>query len=69
MPDAPSTPSEVPDAHEGVRYANPTSKSLDAPAAKTDRAGTQRLVWRLFFALLLCVIVGGVVLGLVTRNP
>lgn len=68
MQDPSSTPAQVPEAHEGVRYPNPTSKSIDAPAGKADQAGTQRLVWRLFFGILLGALVAGVLLGLATHN-
>lgn len=64
-----STPPEVPPAHEGVHYDNPTSKSIRGPVAGTDRTGTQRLVWGLFFVLMLCVVATGVVLGLMERQP
>jgi hypothetical protein len=61
-------PSKVPQPHEGVRYANPSSKQLDVPVDQVDRDGTQRVVWRLFFVLVLCFVAMGVVLGLVTRH-
>jgi hypothetical protein len=67
MANSNSTPSAAPPAHEGVHYPNPSSKSLEAPAPKAEREGTQRLVWPLFFVLLLCVLAMSVVLGLVTR--
>lgn len=64
-----STPSEVPQASEGVHYPSTNSKQLEVPVGKTDQEGTQRFVWRLFFVLILCVLAMGVVLGLVTRPP
>jgi hypothetical protein len=63
------TAAAVPPAHEGAHYQNPSSKSLEGPVARTDRADTQRLVWKVFFALILCVVAMGVVLGLVFRQP
>jgi hypothetical protein len=55
-------------AHDGARYANPTSKPLEGSVGKGDRDGTQQLVWRLFFVLILCVVAMGIVLGLVFRQ-
>jgi hypothetical protein len=66
---AKSAASEVPPAHEGANYPNPSSKPLEGPVAATDRADTQRLVWKVFFVLILCVVAMGVVLGLVFRQP
>jgi hypothetical protein len=34
-----------------------------------DREGTQRMIWKLFFVLILCVVAMVLVLGLVTRHP
>ncbi len=64
-----SIPAEVPSAHEGAHYPNPSSKPLTGPLGKADRDGTQRLVWMLFFILLLCVVAIGIVLGLVFEQP
>jgi hypothetical protein len=60
--------SEVPDAHEGKHYANPSSKALLGPVAKSDRELTQRVVWKLFFVLILCVIAMIVVLSFVSGH-
>jgi hypothetical protein len=62
-----SSSPDVPAAHEGAHYANPSSKPLERPG-KTDRDGVQRLTWSLFFVLILCVVAGGLVLGLVQRH-
>jgi hypothetical protein len=60
---------EVPQAHEGPHYRNPSSKPLQGPVAVTERTGTQRVVWKVFFVLILAVIAIGVVLGVVLRQP
>lgn len=64
---APAT--EVPPPHEGVHYANPSSKPLKVPASPSEREGTQRLVWKVFFVLVLCVFAMVMVMGLVARHP
>ncbi len=68
MPDPTTPASEVPHAHEGKHYANPSSKPLLGPVAKTDRELTQRVVWKLFFVLILCVVAMTVVLSIVSRQ-
>jgi len=52
-----------------MHYANPSSKPLDGPVSKADRDGTQRLVWKLFFVLVLCGVALGIALGLSLRQP
>ena len=68
LSDPGSTTPDVPRAHEGAHYANPTSKQVEVPVSKADQTGTQRVVWRLFFVLVLCVVVLVVAMGLVTRH-
>jgi hypothetical protein len=58
----------VPEAHEGPHYANASSKPLLGPDAQAESELTQRVVWKLFFVLILCVIAMSVVLGLVWRH-
>lgn len=65
MADARATPSNVPSAQQGVHYTNPSSKPLRGPVPPEDRDGVQRLVWRLFFVLVLAVGVAGLVLSVV----
>lgn len=60
--------SEVPQAHEGARYSNPSSKPLEGPVAKIDREDIQRVAWKLFFILILCGLAMAIVLGLVSRT-
>jgi hypothetical protein len=64
-----SPPTDAPRAHEGAHYANPSSKPLRGPVSTADREGTQRMIWKLFFVLILCVVAMVLVLGLVTRHP
>jgi len=64
-----STPGKVPPPHEGAHYANPSSEPLESPVAKFDQEGTQRVVWKLFFVLMLCVVAIGTVFGLITSQP
>jgi hypothetical protein len=64
-----SPPTDAPPAHEGAHYANPSSRPLRGPLSPTDREGTQRVVWKVFFVLILCVVAMVLVLGLVTRHP
>jgi hypothetical protein len=63
-----SKPTDAPPAHEGAHYDNPASKPIVSPARKGDREGVQRLVWALFFVLILGVVATGVVLG-VSQSP
>lgn len=58
---------DVPQAHEGAHYPNPSSKPLRGPVAVTERTPIQRLVWRVFFVVILGVVALGVVLGLIFR--
>lgn len=60
-----SAPEAPPPAHEGAHYDNPTSKSVRGPVNPTDRDGTQRVVWALFFVLMACIVGAGVVLALI----
>jgi len=64
-----STPAQAPRAHEGKHYANPSSKPLLGPLGKNYRDTTQRLVWPVFFGLILCVVTIGIVLGLASGQP
>lgn len=66
MVDADSGPSTVPSAHQGVHHNNPSSKSLRGPAPPNERDGVQRVVWRLFFVLVLAVGIAAVVLSIVS---
>jgi hypothetical protein len=66
---SPTDATDVPRAHEGAHYANPSSKPLEAPLGPTEREGTQRMVWKLFFVVMLCVVAMVAVLGLVARHP
>jgi hypothetical protein len=65
---AEQAPSEAPRAHEGPHYANASSKPLQGPVAVSERTGTQRWIWNVFFVGLLLVVATGVVLGLVFRG-
>lgn len=47
-----------------MHYANPSSKPLTGPPPADERDGVQRLVWRLFFVLVLVIGVAGVVLSI-----
>jgi hypothetical protein len=64
-----STSTDAPPAHEGVHYQNPASKPIDGPMATSDRDGVQRVVWPLFFVLILCLVAIGVVLGVLHQPP
>lgn len=68
MAEARAIPSVVPSAQPGVHHTNPSSKPLRGPAPPEDRDGVQRLVWRLFFVLVLAVGVAGVVLSIVNSH-
>jgi hypothetical protein len=68
-PNPSSTPSEAPRAHEGAHYPNPSSKPLLGPLRQVDQDSTQRLIWPLFFVLILCVVAIGIVLGLISGQP
>jgi hypothetical protein len=59
-----STPAEVPKAHDGAHYDNPTSKAVLGPAGAADKTSTQRIVWVLLFVMMAAVVVAGVMLGL-----
>jgi hypothetical protein len=64
-----SPPTDAPHPHEGVRYPNPSSKPLEGPVGQADRETTQRLVWKLFFVLMLCTFAMVIVIGLISRRP
>ena len=66
---ASSKPTDARPAHDGAHYANPVSKPIVSPGRKADREGVQRLVWALFFILMLCVVATGVVLGVSQPQP
>lgn len=65
MASASPLPPQVPPAHRGKHYANPSSKPLTGPPPLDERDGVQRLVWRLFFGLVVAVVLAAVVLSLV----
>lgn len=44
---------DAPPAHPGAHYDNPGSKPLLGPTPVTDRGSVQRVVWPLFFLILL----------------
>lgn len=68
MPNSTSTATEAPPpARAGAHYDNPTSKSVRGATKVTEREGTQRIVWVLFFVLMACLVGTGVVLGLINR--
>jgi hypothetical protein len=54
----------VPSAHEGAHYTNPGSKTLEGRVPATDREGTQRVVWVLFYLLILGGVGVGVLVGM-----
>ena len=60
---------EVPAAHEGPHFDNAVSKRPDGPVGTADRESTQRLVWVLFFILILGGVVTGAALGLLQPSP
>lgn len=60
-----SVDTDAPHAHEGVHYDNPSTKPLRGRVARADRDGVQRVVWALFFVLILGAIATGVVLSVV----
>jgi hypothetical protein len=51
---------EAPPAQPGEHYANPNSKPLLGPIPATDRGAVQRVVWPLFFL----VLIGAIALAL-----
>jgi hypothetical protein len=59
-----STPAEVPKAHDGAHYDNPTSKPVLGPVNVADKTSTQRITWVLLFTVMAGVIGAGFVLGL-----
>jgi hypothetical protein len=59
-----STPAEVPKAHDGAHYDNPTSKPVLGPVSVADKTSTQRITWVLLFTVMAGVIGAGFVLGL-----
>lgn len=59
-----TTPAEVPKAHDGAHYDNPTSKPVLGPVGVTDKTSTQRLTWVLLFVVMAGVVGAGFVLGL-----
>jgi len=69
MTDASPAPPEVPHAHEGAHYSNPSSKPLEGPISRADRDGVQRVVWPLFYFLIASAVTLGVVLGLLHARP
>jgi len=60
---------DVPAAHEGPHFDNAVSKRPEGPVGKTDQEGIQRLVWVLFFILILGGVVTGAALGLLQASP
>ena len=59
-----ATPTKAPRARKGPHYANPTSKPIVGPLSTADREDLQRLTWKLFFILVLCVFAVGVGLSM-----
>lgn len=51
---------DAPPAQAGEHYVNPGSKPLLGPTPVADRGSVQRVVWPLFFLVLL----GGIVLAI-----
>jgi hypothetical protein len=69
MANASPVPPTLPPAHEGVHHDNPSSKPLRAPVPPDERDGVQRLVWRLFFFLVLAVALAAVLLSIFDGRP
>ena len=59
-----TTPAEVPEAHDGAHYDNPTSKPVLGPVGLADKTSTQRVAWALLFMVMAGVLGAGFVLGL-----
>jgi hypothetical protein len=69
MANSSATPTEAPPAHDGVHYENPSSKQIDGPVSSAQRDSVQRVVWALFFIIILCVVAMGMVLGIIQQTP
>ena len=56
----PSKETDAPAAQPGAHYANPETKPLLGPTPAADRSSVQRVVWPLFFV----VVLGGIALAI-----
>ena len=61
-----STPTRVPRAHAAPHYLSSYSKPAKGSLSAADRDTMQRLVWKLFFMLVVGVFVVGLVLSSLT---
>jgi hypothetical protein len=55
---------DAPPAQPGEHYANPDTKPLLGPTPATDRSAVQRVIWPLFFVVLIGAIALAVALSL-----
>ncbi len=62
--DARTSTTRAPQAHTGAHYDNPSTKPLRRPG-HADRDGVQRVVWALFFVLILGAIATGLLLAVI----